>query len=301
MSQMSGPSHLPPGPSPVKVPLRGASGRLAALLVAGATVVVVGIALLGQGGDRPPGLRAAVEGPTATPTSGPTPEHASVPWPGSMPAWTPAAEPAVRGRALPTGGTPLPDFAHALPGDAAAAPLPLGTIDDVPNADRLDFLFELDSYRDAHWIDPRSPTLGSGVWTAGRPFHVREGFINNREEPLGAGFGVVLYVTRMGGDPDEPTYRYEPDYVLRGKSDRCGPTYETQAGPETCEWFVHDFPEGLPEGRFAIWAVWEAPCGAWVDLGLAVSCRDPEAVISLFSSGFDAPYGRSEPEYETPR
>jgi len=205
---------------------------------------------------------------------------------------------------LPTGGTPLPDVAGALPGDDGNGPVPLGTITDVPNADRLDFLFELcglECYRDAHWLDPQNPKLGSGGWTAGRPFHVREGFINNREEPLREGFDVVLYVTRLDGGPGEPTYRYTSDYVLRGTSDRCGPTYETQQGPETCEWFVHDFPEGLPEGRFAIWAAWEAPCRAWIDLGLTDACQDPDEVVSLFSSGFDAPYGRSGPSYTESR
>jgi hypothetical protein len=76
----------------------------------------------------------------------------------------------------------------------------------------------------------------------------------------------------------------------------------TQNEPETCEWFVHDFPNGLPEGRWAIWALWEAPCRAWVDLGLTATCRDPGEVISLFSSGFDAPYSGLGPDYtETSR
>ncbi len=282
---------MPLGPSPVQVPVRGVSGRLAALIVAGALVVVVGSALLGRGGDRPSASRAALDGPTATPTPHLTPEL--------TPVWTLSP---VEGASptAPEQGTPLPDFAGALPGDDGIGPLPLGTIDDVPNADRLDFLFEFcapECHRDAHWIDPQNPKLGSGIWTAGRPFHVREGFINDREEPLGEGFDVVLYVTRMGGGQDEPTYRYTSDYVLRGTSDRCGPTYRTQSEAETCEWFVHDFPEGLPEGRFAIWAVWEAPCRTWIDFGLTSSCQDPDEVISLFASGFDAPYGRSGPSY----
>jgi hypothetical protein len=176
----------------------------------------------------------------------------------------------------PTAGTPLPDVARALPGDDGSGPLPPGAVDTVPNADRLDFLFEGPGcFRDAHFIDPGNPSLGSGPWVTGRPFHVREGFINNGVQPLGEGFDVVLYVTRLASDRDEPTYRYTSDYVLRGTTDRCGPTYRTQSEPGTCEWFVHDFPDGLPEGRFAIWAVWEAPCSAWVDLGLADSCADP--------------------------
>jgi hypothetical protein len=198
---------------------------------------------------------------------------------------------------LPTGATPLPDIEGALPGDDGTGPLPVGAITEAPNPDRLDFLFELGDYRDAHWLDPEDPTLGSGVWTAGRPFHVREGFIINSADPLGAGFDVVLYVTRLEGGPDGRTYRYTSDYVLRGTSDRCGPLYKTQRRPETCEWFVHDFPDGLPEGRWAIWAVWEAPCRAWVDLGLTDACRDPDEVLSLFSSGFDAPYRQSGPDY----
>ena len=145
-------------------------------------------------------------------------------------------------------------------------------------------------------MDPQNPKLGSGVWTAGRPFYVREGFINNGAEPLGDGFDVVLYVTRMNGSK-EATYRYTSDYVMRGTSERCGPTYETQTGPATCEWFVHDFPKGLPEGRFAIWAAWEAPCKAWIDLALTDACEDPDKVISLFSSGFDAPYTGSGPSF----
>ena len=212
---------------------------------------------------------------------------------------TPVPRPMDDVAALPTGGTPLPDIAGARPGDDGRGPLPLGTIIDAPNPDRLDFLFEFcwpKCFRDAHWMDPQNSKLGSGVWTAGRPFHVREGFINNGAEPLGDGFDVVLYVTRMNGSR-EATYRYTSDYVVRGTSERCGPTYETQTGPATCEWFVHDFPKGLPEGRFAIWAAWEAPCKAWIDLALTDACEDPDKVISLFSSGFDAPFTESGPSF----
>jgi len=296
MSQLNGAPHRLVATSPVQVRVRGMSGRLAASIVLGAFTVVVGISLLGQGGDRPPGSRAAFVAPTATPT----PEPTATPTPDPTPEATPLLRPMRDVATLPTGGTPLPDIAAALLGDDGSRPLPLGTINDAPNPDRLDFLFEFcrpECYRDAHWMDPQNPELGSGVWTAGRPFHVREGFINNREEPLGDGFDVVLYVTRLDDGPDQATYRYTSDYVLRGTSDRCGPTYETKTGQATCEWFIHDFPEGLPAGRFAIWAVWEAPCRAWLDLELADSCQDPDEVISLFSSGFDAPYSGSGPSY----
>jgi hypothetical protein len=238
--------------------------------------------------------------------AGPFPSAFLSPFPSSLPSpspsqseATPVPRPIDHVATLPTGGTPLPDIAGARPGDDGRGPLPLGTINDSPNPDRLDFLFEFcrpECFRDAHWMDPQNPDLGSGVWTAGRPFHVREGFINNGAEPLGDGFDVVLYVTRMNGSK-EPTYRYTSDYVMRGTSERCGPTYETQTEPATCEWFVHDFPEGLPEGRFAIWAAWEAPCQAWIDLALTDACEDPDEVISLFSSGFDAPYTASGPSF----
>jgi hypothetical protein len=86
--------------------------------------------------------------------------------------------------------------------------------------------------------------------------------------------------------------------VLRGVSDQCGPRYELQTAPATCEWFIHDFPDGLPEGRFAIWAMWEAPCSAWIELGLTETCTDPHEVISLFSSGFDAPFSALGPDFD---
>jgi hypothetical protein len=297
MSESSEPSRVPREPAPARVPVRGVSGRLAILVVAGAAAVIVGVALLGRASEPPRASPAALEGSNATPTPGL--DRAT-----EQPPDATGPPPARTSRALPTGGTPLPDTAGALAGDDGSGPLPLGSITEAPNPDRLDFLFELcpaECFRDAHWLDPRDPDLGSGVWTAGRPFHVREGFVNDSDEPLGEGFDVVLYVTRLGGAPPAPTYRYTSDYVLRGTTDRCGPTYETQAAPQTCEWFVHDFAEGLPAGRHAIWAVWEAPCRAWIDLGFRDSCRDPDEVLALFSSGFDAPYERPGPDYSERR
>jgi hypothetical protein len=294
-------ASLPPGPAPVKVPQRGVPGRLAAVLVVGAIALVAGISLLDQFGDRPTQSPAALGRPAAqaSPAATPVPDFTPEP----QPAWSswPVERPPGQ-RSLATGGTPLPDVAGALPGDGGGAPLPLGTITGEPSTDRLDFLFELcwdGCFRDAHWLDPEGTGLGSGVWTASRPFYVREGFVNDDEEPLGPGFDVVLYVTRLDGETSavSTTFRFEPDYVLRGTADRCGPTYETQGGPRTCEWFVHDFPAGLPEGRWAIWAVWEAPCRAWIEMSMAYSCADPDAVMSLFASGFDAPYGAMEPSF----
>ena len=276
---MSQPNGAPqPAVPPGRVPSGRTSARVAAFIVIGSLVAVVLMAFFGQLIDRLSG-----------------------PWISLLPS--PRAVAAV---VAPERGDARQDFAGSLPGDDGVGPLALGTINGLPNPDRLDFLFEFCTpacNRDAHWMHPSNPKVGSGVWTAGRPFYVREGFINNGPGPLGDGFDVVLYVTRLGEGSDEviyPTYRLTSDYVLRGASDRCGPTYKTQQGSEACEWFVHDFPTGLPEGRFAITAVWQAPCRAWIDLGLTDTCRDPEEVISLFSSGFDAPYGTSGPGYTEP-
>jgi hypothetical protein len=262
----------PAGPPPGQVSSGRASARVAALIVVGSLVAVILVALSGK-------LIDALSGPSIS--EQPRAVAAVVPEPGDAPQ----------------------DFAGSVPGDDGVGPLALGAIDRLPNPDRLDFLFDNCTpacNRDAHWMNPANPNMGSGAWTADRPFHVREGFINNGPEPLGDGFDVVLYVTRLdegSGGVIHPTYRLTSDYVLRGDSDRCGPTYRTQGGPETCEWFVHDFPAGLPEGRFAITAAWQAPCRAWIDLGLTDSCQDPEEVISLFSSGFDAPYSSERPDY----
>lgn len=295
MPESPGASSLPEGPASTRVPQLGVPGRLAVVIAVGALGVTVALGLAGQGDGQPRPSPAEFGVSTAVPTAA---VRTATPTRDREPAATEVALPDRPCMAVaPTSSTPLPDVAAAVPGDDGSGPAPLGTVDDVPNEDRLDFLFEGPGcFRDAHFIDPVDPGRGSGPWVAGRPFHVREGFINNGVLPLEEGFDVVLYVTRMADGP-EPTYRLTSDYVLRGAADRCGPTYRTQSKSETCEWFVHDFPDGLPEGRFAIWAAWEAPCGAWVDLGLADSCVEPGRVTSLFSSGFDSPYGQSEPDY----
>jgi hypothetical protein len=304
LAQPPGASNVPEGPAPTRVPVRGMPGRFAAVIVVGALGVMVAVGLAAQGGDQPrdsrAGLGVSTVGPTATATATATATPtATATATGDTVPTTPDSEFPGSPCTLvaPTAATPLPDVAGALPGDDGSGPLALGAIDTLPNEDRLDFLFEGGGcFRDAHWIDPENPGLGSGPWVAGRPFHVREGFINDGAQPLGEGFDVVIYVTRLGIG-DEPTFRYTSDYVLRGTTDRCGPTYRTQSEARTCEWFVHDFADGLPEGRHAMWAAWEAPCAAWGDLGFADSCVDPDQVISLFSSGFDSPFDLSEPVY----
>lgn len=214
-----------------------------------------------------------------------------------------AAELVTSGRSVATHGTPLLDIESAVPADEGGPPLPLGTVNQLPNEDRLNFLFEHcgdGCWRDAHFMDPNNPALGSGPWPAGRPFHVRHGFVNDGNEPLGPGFDVALYVYAMdephesGGAVTGPMSRYTSDYVLRGEAEHCGPGYKNQTRPVTCEWFVHDFPDGLPEGRWAIWAVWEAPCSAWVGYGLTDSCANPDEVMSFFSSGVDSPFVMGE-------
>ncbi len=214
------------------------------------------------------------------------------------------------GQAVPTAATPLPDIANADLADDGVGPLPLGDVGELPNLDRLDFLFEICNAvdacaRDARFADPADPVRGSGGWPADRPFHIRHGFPNSGPQPLAGGFDVAVYVfsletpSEFGGGTLGPTVRYTSDYVLRGDSDACGPNYRTQQGTVTCEWFVHDFPEGLPEGRWAIWAVWEAPCSAWIEYGLTESCTDPAEILSFFSSGVDSPFVPSGPGVPT--
>jgi hypothetical protein len=208
--------------------------------------------------------------------------------------------------AAASGGTPSPDVEGASPGDDGEGPMPLGTISTLPDTVRLDFLSELCQgevcFRDAHFVDPENPEAGSGSFTSNTPFHVRHGFVNENDESLGDGFDLVLYVASLdeageiGGSAAE-WERYTSDYVIRGTTDACGPTYRSQTGPVTCEWFVHEFNKGLPRGRHALWAFWEAPCRAWLDYGFTDSCADPDEVTAMMSSGVDSPFGDFEPEY----
>jgi len=226
----------------------------------------------------------------------------------------------------PSDGTPLPDIERAIPGDDGSDTLPIGAISaKLPVSDYLDFLFEhcdpdvqtLDQglgvvrscSRSAAFVQPANPNFGAGTiytysYANGRPFYVRQGFVNNTGESLGEGFDVVVYVFEIDDEDWEfggATRRYGSDYVFRGETDRCGPGYNGQIGPVTCEWFVHEFPDGLPEGRFAMWAVWEAPCRAWIDLGFTESCDDPNEVTSFFSSGTAYGFDSSFVDYNRPR
>jgi hypothetical protein len=213
-----------------------------------------------------------------------------------------------QGYVAATGGTPLPDIVGATLGDSGEPPLPMGAVTELPGDIYLDFLYEFPCgeatcFRDAVFKDVNDPGLESGPFPSGTAFHVRHGFVNDSAEPLGDGFDVALYVFPM----DQPgeyeglgvgeTVRYTSDYVIRGETEQCGPTYNSQAGTVSCEWFVHEFPDGLPDGRFALWAVWEAPCSAWVEMGYTESCANPDEVVSFFSSGVDSPFGDFQADY----
>ncbi|MFQ5966561.1 MAG: hypothetical protein ACE5MI_02995 [Acidimicrobiia bacterium] len=135
----------------------------------------------------------------------------------------------------------------------------------------------------------------TGVWLAHEPFHIRQGFVNGEEAPLGSGippdFDVEVYVTRRQGPPlaDGPfeldqTYRFTSDYLVRVASDSCGPGFREQTEPLPCDEFVHEFPDGLPPGRYDIWVEWRAPCSAWT---AADVCDDPDSSLTLFARAVD--------------
>jgi sugar lactone lactonase YvrE len=203
--------------------------------------------------------------------------------------------------ALANPSTTSPDFLGLRPGDDGAARLPLGTVVELPDGPRLDFLYEYcepGCFRDAVSVTGDDPKVRTEEPAGDERFFVRHGFINNGPEPLGDEFDVVMYLTRWSGpEPSDggfelgQTYRFSSDFVVRGTTDQCGPTYRTQSEPQTCEWFVHDFPDGIPRGRYDLWAEWQAPCSAWIDLGFTESCDSADEIVSFFSSGVNSPFG----------
>lgn len=210
-------------------------------------------------------------------------------------------------------GTPLPDFGGASAGDDGAVRRPLGAVSQLSYRDRADFLYERGGpgkprpqvFRDAVFVDIDDPQHMMAGWEPDRPFVVRHGFVNDDTEPLGPEFDVIVYAFQMdlpkdasGSDIGE-TLRFTSDYVLRGEAEQCGPTYRDQSAPVTCEWFVHDFPEGLPdEGRWALWAFWQAPCWAWIDYGFVEDCVDPDEIMAPFASGVDSPWKSDSVEWD---
>jgi len=178
--------------------------------------------------------------------------------------------------------------------------LALGQANTLSDSVRLDFLAgtcdDTTCYRDATFIHPDDSQLGSSYWIENTPFHVRHGFVNESETPLGDEFDVVLFITRREGpesgdgsfDLGQP-YRFDTDYVLRGTAAKCGPGYWEQTEPQTCEWFVHEFAEGIPAGRYDFWTGWYAPCSAWLNFGLVESCANPDEVTWEFYSSVNSP------------
>ena len=117
---------------------------------------------------------------------------------------------------LRPGAPPLPDVEGAVLGDDGVGPSPLGVVNELPATSYLNFLSEVCfdiCLRAAVFTDPDNPDEASGEWVAGVPFHVRLGFINDGEEPLGDGFDLVVYVFPMeeGDFGIGPTTRYSSD------------------------------------------------------------------------------------------
>jgi len=204
-------------------------------------------------------------------------------------------------RALKNPSTITPDMAGALSGDDGSERLLRGAVGALPPGPRLDFLQEYcepGCFRDAVAVSSDDSTIDVEGPSSDERFYVRHGFINNSAEPLGDEFDVVMYLTRWSGPALADgsfelvrTYRFVSDYSLRGTTEQCGPTYRTQTEPQTCEWFVHDFPHGIPAGRYDLWAEWQAPCSSWIGLGFTESCDSADEVVSFFSSGVNSAFG----------
>ncbi len=184
---------------------------------------------------------------------------------------------------------------------------------DPPVDARLDFLQESchegPCTRDAAFVDPELG-LRTGVWHAFEPFHIRHGFpaTGPAEEVGPPGVTLRVYVRRTDGPELAPGvfplgqwFRYMPDYVVREASDRCGPGYQHQTEPVDCDSYVHDFPDGLPPGRYSFFVEWRAPCQMWVEASV---CDQPSNIISLFDSQVDSPFlhetYEEPPEYTWP-
>ena len=203
--------------------------------------------------------------------------------------------------------TPITDW---LPGDDGAGPLPLGEVDRLRGNLYLDFLADYchvpPCFRDAEMKDLNNSPVDTFP-LVDSAFVVRHGFPNSGDEPLGEGYGIDVYITRRNGPNLEDgvfelgqTYKYTSDYVIHGTANECGPLYKEQRsplrdppqlGPVECEWFVHDFPDGIPVGRYDLWAVWLAPCSYWLDMGLTASCSSGEEIKSFFSGSVNSPFG----------
>jgi hypothetical protein len=178
--------------------------------------------------------------------------------------------------------------------------IPLPVAEEPPPTPRLAFLENLcpEERKDrrecspkAVFRDPTEQTLTS-LWPAGDAFHIRHGFVNPSETPLGSAFPpdfeVIVYVTRIDGRPLadgnfelNASYRFTPDHLVRVMSDRCGPGYATQSEPLPCDEFVFEFNDGLPPGLYGLWVEWWAPCSWWTT---AAVCNENDTPLRLFTA-----------------
>jgi hypothetical protein len=148
----------------------------------------------------------------------------------------------------------------------------------------------------------------SGIWVADAAFHIRHGFVNEADAPLGDEYQVVLFVEREEGPELDSgvfelgqTYRVTADYVMQGTTTKCGPGYWEQTSEQTCEWSVWDFPDGLPGGRYNIWVGWYAPCPAWQEFGPSDTCPVVDDYTTWFSTATNMPfYADTYPEDTEP-
>jgi hypothetical protein len=197
---------------------------------------------------------------------------------------------------------PDPNFSEA----ADFLPVPLVEAESPPANTRFDFVHDIcentsggrgnspDCFRDALFVDP-AQERGTPFWLADRPFHIRHGFANPAENaplvvdgPGFAGYDLRVYVTRRDG-PELSNGAYEldrtlvfhSDYMVRETIDNCG----LDAEPQPCDVFVHDFPDGLPAGKYEFRVEWYAPCTAWVDD--ADLCLGQDESLNLFYSQAD--------------
>ena len=206
--------------------------------------------------------------------------------------------------------------AAQLEGSAASPPgsdfdraddrnIPLPVRDAAPVSPRLDFIRDfcaepnppVTCLRDAEFVRVQEPNA-TNLWIAYEPFHIRHGFVNDSDTPHGSSFppdfDVEIFVTRTEGPELEDgdfeigqTYRFTSDYLVREIADECGPGYQTQTRPEPCDRFVHDFPNGLPPGRYLFWVEWRAPCSEWI---IANVCDNPDTLLSLFAASANVPF-----------
>ncbi len=190
-------------------------------------------------------------------------------------------------------------------------------LEAAPESHRLDFLQEHCEggacHRAASFVDGdrrtrllTTPNYAGTAWLAGSPFHIRHGFPNPAGDSFGErrarGWIVNLYVTRRSG-PDTGTFPEGQTQLLRANaeltelSDDCGPAGSGE--PTTCNRWVFEFPQGMPEGRFDFSVEWVAPCASWFETDV---CPAPNRPVSFFASAISLafvsesyPYPTSEP------